>query len=184
MKVNKAKVRRTDSSSSDVDFAGLIVNHVLSANFTAPLNEWIMDSGAACHMCYDDRLFDELHSLKQPLEVMLGDGYALEATGRGTVVLELTKVGGKASRCKLHEVLPHEVPDLFYNLLSVSKAATAGKVVKLTETGCEILDSNEKVIAVATRVGSLYHLNCQADNEQIKAAVNKSKETKEDTWHR
>ena len=98
--------------------------------------------------------------------------------------LELTEVGGKASRCKLHEFLPHEVPDLLYNLLSVSKAASAGKVVKFTETGCEILDSNKKVIAVATRVGSLYHLNCQADNEQINAAVNKSKETKEDTWHR
>ena len=105
LKVNKAKVRRTDSSSSDGDCAGLMVNHELSANSTAPLNEWIMDSGAACHMCYDDKLFDELHSLKQPLEVMLGDGYALQATGRGTVVLELTEVGGKASRCKLHEVL-------------------------------------------------------------------------------
>ena len=106
----------------------------------------------------------------------------MEATGRGTVVLELTKVGGKASRCKLHEGL--YVPDLSCNPLSVAKAAKSGKVVKFTETGCEILDSNKKVIAVATRVGSLYHLNCQADNEQIKAAVNKSKETKEDTWHR
>ena len=113
---------------------------------------------------------------------MLGDGYAVEETGRGTVVLELTKVGGKASRCKLHEVL--YVPDLSYNLLSVSKAAEAGKVVKFTETGCEILDSNKKVIAVATTVGGLYHLNCKADNEQTNAAVNKSKETKDDTWHR
>ena len=76
------------------------------------------------------------------------------------------------------------MPDLSYNLLSVSKAAKAGKVVKFTETGCEILDSNKKVIAVATRVESLYHLNCQAHNEQTNAAVNKSKETKEDTWHR
>ena len=66
----------------------------------------------------------------------------------------------------------------------MSKTAKAGKVVRFTETGCEILDSNKKVIAVATRVGSLYHLNCQADNEQIKAAVNKSKETKGNTWHR
>ena len=129
----------------------------------------------------DDKLFDELHSPEQPLEVMLGDGYAVEATGRGTVVVELIEVGGKASRCKLHEVL--YVPDLSYNLLSVSKAAKAGKVVKFTETGCEILDSN-KEIAVATRVGSLYHLNGQADNEQTNAAVNKSEETKEDTWHR
>ena len=111
---------------------------------------------------------------------MLSDGNAVEATGRCTVVLELRTVSGKASRCKLHEVLYK--PDLLYNLLSVSKTAKAGKIVKFTDTGCEIIDSN-KMIAVATRVGSLYHLNCQADNEQTNAAVNKSKETKEDTSH-
>ena len=182
MRVNKAEVRRRDSSSSDDDCVGLMVNHVLSTNSTCPLNKWIVDSGETCHKCCDDKLFDEPHSLKQPLEVMLGDGYAVEATGRGTVVLELNQVGGKASRCKPHEVL--YVPDLSYNLLSMSKAAKAGTVVKFTESGCEILDSHKKVRAVATRVGSLYHLNCQADNEQINAAVNKSKETKEYTWHR
>ena len=105
MRVNKAEVRRRDSSSSDGDCVGLMVNHVLSANSTGPLNEWTVDSGATCDMCCDEKLFDEFHSLKQPLEVMLGDGFAVEATGRGTVVLELTEVGGKASRCKLHEVL-------------------------------------------------------------------------------
>ena len=182
LKVNKAEVRRRGSSSSDSDCVGLMVNHLLSGNSPGPLNEWIVDSGATCHMCCDDKLFAELQRLKQPLEVTLGDGYTVEATGRGTIVLELTKVGGKASRCKLHEVL--YMPDLSYNPLSVAKAAKSGKVVKFTETGCEILDSNKKVIAVATRVGSLYHLNCQADNEQINAAVNKSKETKEYTWHR
>ena len=182
MKVNKAEVRRRDSSSSDGDCVGLMFNQVLSANSTGPMNGRIVDSGATCHMCCDDKLFDELHSLKQPLEVMLGNGYAVEATGRGTVALELTKVGKKASRCRLHEVL--YVPDLSYNLLSVSKAVKAGKVVKFTETGCEILDSNKKVTAVATKVGSLYPLNCQADNEQTNAAVNNRKETKEDTWHR
>ena len=105
MRVNKAEVRRRDRSSSDGDCVGLMVNHVLSANSTGPLNEWIVDSGATCHMCCDDKLFAELQRLKQPLEVTLGDGYTVEATGRGTVVLELTEVGGKASRCKLHEVL-------------------------------------------------------------------------------
>ena len=117
-------------------------------------------------LCCDDKLFDEFHSLKQPLEVMLGDGYVVEATGRGTVVLELGTESGKASRCKLHEVL--YVPDLSHNLLSVSKAAKAGKVVKFTETGCEVMDSNE-VIAVATKVGNLYRVKRQADNEQANA---------------
>lgn len=56
-------------------------------------------------------------------------------------------------------------------------------MVKCTETGCEILDS-KTVIPVATRVECLYHLNCHSHNEQANAAVNKSKESKEDTWHR
>ena len=48
------------------------------------------------------------------------------------------------------------------------------KGVKFTENGCELMD---KVIAVATRVGSLYHVKRQADNEQTNAGVDKSKET-------
>ena len=92
MRVNKAEVTRRDSGSSDSDCVGLMINHVLSANSTGLLNKWIVDSGATSHMCCDDKLFDELHSLEQPLEVMQGDEYAVEATGRGTVVLELTEV--------------------------------------------------------------------------------------------
>lgn len=53
-------------------------------------------------------------------------------------------------------------------------------MVKCTETGCEILDS-KTVIPVATRVECLYHLSCHSHNEQANAAVNKSKESKEDT---
>ena len=68
-----------------------MVNHMLSASSTGHLNEWIVDSEATCSMCCDDKLFDEFHSLKQPLKVMLGDGYVVEATGRGTVVLELSR---------------------------------------------------------------------------------------------
>ena len=40
--VNKAEVRRRDSSSLDGDCVGLMVNHVLSVNSTGPLNEWIL----------------------------------------------------------------------------------------------------------------------------------------------
>ena len=86
-------------------------------------------------MCNDDKLFVKLRSLKQPLEVTLGDGCAVEATGQGTVVLEMASTSGKMSRCKLHEVL--YVPDLSYNLFSVSKAVEAGKVVEFSETSCQ-----------------------------------------------
>lgn len=182
LKANKAEVRRRDSSSSESDCIGLMVNHMMSASSSSRTKDWIVDSGATCHMCNDDKLFVKLRSLKQPLEVTLGDGCAVEATGQGTVVLEMASTSGKMSRCKLHEVL--YVPDLSYNLLSVSKAVEAGKVVEFSETSCQILDANRKPITVAMRVGNLYYLNCLTDRQQAHAADNQSQQTKEDVWHR
>ena len=47
--------------------------------------EWIIDSGATCHVCYDYSLFSELQNLEKPLDIALGDGHTLKATGHGTV---------------------------------------------------------------------------------------------------
>ena len=174
-------MKRRDSNSSDSDNIGLMVNHVMWASSSGHLNYWIVDSGATCYMCNDDKLFVELCSLGQPVEVTLGDGYAVEATGRGTVAFEVTSMDGQASRCKLHKVLYE--PNLSYNLISESKKARAGKMIDFSDTGCQILDPNRKLIAVATRVGSLYYLNCQTDHRAY-AAKNRSPETKEDIWHR
>ena len=168
LKANRAEVRRRDSGSSDSDCIGLMANHMMSASCSSRMNDWIVDSGATCHMCNDDKLFVELCSLKQPLEVTLGDGCAVEATGQGTVVLEMTSY----------------VPDLSYNLLSVSKAVEAGKVVEFDEISCRILDANRELITAATRVGNLYYLNCLTDHQQANAADKRNQQTKEDIWHR
>ena len=53
------------------------------------MKDWIVESRAVCHMCNDVKLFVELHILEQPLEVTLGNGCAVQATGQGTVVLEM-----------------------------------------------------------------------------------------------
>ncbi len=58
------------------------------------------------------------------------------------------------------------VPDLSYNLISVSKASEGGKMTKFDESGCQIVNSKNKVIATAKRCGSLYFLDCQS-NEQM-----------------
>ena len=76
-------------------------------------------------MCNDGKLFAELRSLKQPLEVMLGDGCAVEETGQGTVVLEMAPTSGKTSRCKLHVAL--YVPDLSYKLAQCIKGSGSWK---------------------------------------------------------
>ena len=48
-----------------------------------------------------DYLFDEFYSLKQIREVMFGNAGIL--SGSTTVVLELTSIGSKARRSKIHE---------------------------------------------------------------------------------
>jgi len=69
-------------------------------------------------MCNSDKQFVELSTLIQPLEVTLGDGHALEATGCGIVTLKMKLPQGKSIKCKPHDVL--YVPKLSYNLLSAS----------------------------------------------------------------
>lgn len=98
-----------------------------------------MDSGATSHMCNSQCLFGEFKTLTRDLEVTLGDGHALKATGRGTVILNMNVPNVKKSKCTLHDVLL--VPDLAYNLFSVSRATEARKS---TKSMCSIREENGK----------------------------------------
>ena len=84
---------------------------------------WIVDSGATSHMCKDAALFNDLQPLDGSLDVTLGDGHVVRATGRGRVRLTLELNCGK-SFCTLSEVML--VPGLAYNLLSVAKVSQKG----------------------------------------------------------
>ena len=109
----------------------LLVTHALLSSAESKGN-WIVDSGATCHMCNDQQLFKQFVSLKEPQEVTLGDGHSLEAVGQGIVTLETRLPSGKIKRCNLNNVLC--VPKLAYNLLSVPKASAAGEQFVLIRT--------------------------------------------------
>ena len=79
-------------------------------------------------MCNNKMLFSKLDDLKQSLEVTLGDGHMLEATGHGIVVLEMKLPQGKSIKCKLHDVL--YVLMLSYNL---SKVTEFGKTISFID---------------------------------------------------
>ena len=132
-------------------------------------------------MCNDDKLFAEIKYLKQPQKVTLGDGHILNATGIGVVKLQANLGNGKTIRCKLHNVL--YVPQLFYNLFSVSRAAEKGKTTSFSKDSCQVIDANNKLVATASKVGSLYYLNCQTSH-QVNVAKDQCNEIKEDVWHR
>jgi len=74
--------------------------------------------------------------------------------------LELILENGKTRQCQLCDVL--YVPQLSYNLLSVSKATEAGKRVEFHPLDCQIVNQEGKIVAVGVRKGNLYYnyLSC------------------------
>ena len=171
-KAHTAKVESDDES------VGLVVQHAMSSH--TKTDSWIVDSGATCHMCNSRSNFVEYKSLDTPLKVKLGDGYAVDAVGRGVVVLRSKLPSGRSKRCKLRDVL--HVPSLSYNLFSVSVAADREKTVRFGQANCQILD-DKKLVAVGTKVGELYYLNCHTIGVYSHSAVTQAG-SKEDNWHR
>ena len=75
------------------------------------------------------------------------------------------------------------VPELSYNLFSVSRATEMGKTTSFDKASCQVFDANNKLIATASKVGSLHYLDCQANGHQILVANSGRSETKEAIWH-
>ena len=73
-----------------------------------------------------------------------------------------------------------------YNLLSVSKVTKAGKRVKFYSNDCQILDWDDKVVAVGVRRGNLHYLSCQQvkDDQVHVSDARLNAESKEFIWHR
>ena len=162
-----SKVNDHEGSDVDSDCGLVVVSHALS---TIVKTNWIVDSGATSHMCNDESLFSKIKHLLNPQAVQVGDGHSVEAKSEGTVELKITLSSG-VSCCKLSNVL--YVPDLSYNLLSVSKAAKSGKVIEFHADGCNIINKNSKIIAAATKIGDLYFLNCINDDTAYTVQNNK-----------
>ncbi len=179
--VNKVEVKQNVTSDSESD-VGLVTSHVLAAEGTRSSNMdyWIVDSGATCHICNDDQMFVELKSLTRAQTVILGDGHHLEATANGVVEMQLVLPGGVKKKCRLNDVL--YVPDLSYNLLSVSKMTEAGKRINFLDARCLVTDEKDRVIAIASKKGNLYYLNCVNVQRQSRVYIAANKN--ESIWHK
>ena len=141
-------------------------------------DDWIIDSGASSHMCNDQSMFTVLRQTTE--KVTLGDGSTLAVTGQGTVCLDMLLADGTKKECLLRKVL--YVPELAYNLVSVSRATEAGKTVHFDDDDCEFRNDTDEVIALGVRDGSLYYLKFvrKSQNETNVAQVRDKKRL----WHR
>jgi len=78
-------------------------------------------------------------------------------------------VGQKS--CKLHNVL--YVPKLACNLISVTKAFHTGKVVHFAKSTCCVIDRNHKIVAKATKVGSIYQIDHKPNDKRVNSLKQK-----------
>lgn len=141
-------------SESEEEGAGLLTTQGAQ---TSDQDLWIIDSGASSHMCKNSHKFRNFHTFRRQLEVTLGDGHSLGATGKGDVTLMMNMADGK-SKCTLRDVL--YVPNLAYNLFSVSKATEAGKSTEFDKTGCSVREgAGGRLIASGYRRRNLYYLD-------------------------
>ena len=176
----KVTITAEDENSSDVENCGLVVHHALIGG-PSTNSQWILDSGATCHMCNKETMFNNLQALSVPLNVTLGDGRNLQAVGRGNVTLKMNLPQGKVQICTLHDVLL--VPQLAYNLLSITSASKRGKTTTFTETTCEIRSLKSKLIAIGHREGSLYYLDQGGPVHHAFASSDRNS-SKKMMWHR
>ena len=128
--------------------------------------KWVVDSAAGSHMCKNENEMQNLRKLRTSQKVKVGNGEYVEAHSQGTVKLILKSRNKTQTRkVQLQNVLL--VPELKYNLFSVSKAAELGKSVVFNKHGCNIVDNATKnVIGSGRKVDSLYYLECEEGNNE------------------
>ena len=122
-------------------------------------------------------LFEQLQPYDQ--KITLGDGRTLEAVGTGVMELKLKLPDNEIGR--LSDVL--YVPTLSYNLLSVPKTTEAGNIVQFSETKGEFTNSQEEVLALASKARGLCYLDCDPLHNCVSASTHQH-DSKEKLWHR
>ena len=119
-------------------------------------NMWIIDSGSSTHMSGDEDLCKHFSKAIKPIDVQVGNGSVLQAISVGDIIVNVNLPNGGSRRCTLKDVL--YVPNLAFNLLSVSKLTKNNYSIVFRDNKCNILNKNEELMAVAYCVGQLYYL--------------------------
>lgn len=110
--------------------------------------DWIMDSGATHHLCKSKELFYNYVELKQPEDIILGDGRVILARGKGDIKLEAFN-GSNWMDTTMYNVF--YVPDIKVNLFSVACALDRDYLLMSNNNKCYFLNQDGSVAAEAIR---------------------------------
>ena len=152
--------------------------YLFAAGGTPCKNDWLVDSGASEHMCNDRTAFSTYERIV-PRDVTVGDGAAIKAVGRGTVMLRM-QVDGAEHTTTLTSVL--HVPEMRCNLFSVGRAMERGYRCEFGEKQCRILTAGGIAVALGALQAGVFRLQCSRD-VTASAAVATATPTETELWH-
>lgn len=142
---------------------------------------WFKDSGASDHMSHNREWFETFVEIS-PVEVTIGDGKKIIATGRGDINI-LAFNGDEWVRKRMENVL--YVPDIHLNLFSSGAAMDRGLKLRSDNKRCEFLKDGN-IVAVGVRHEKLYQMLFEVvepslDDETIACAAIKKVSLR--AWH-
>jgi transposase InsO family protein len=172
------KNRKTDAEAtyaeatySDASYAECELNMATTRHNATAASDWIIDSGATDHMCFQKAHFKTLRPLSTPITVRMGNGATSRATASGSVELAT----GSQQKLQLTNVLL--VPDIRHNLIAIDRLAYK---VTFFHGECSIRDKLGRPVARIRSHEGLYRLRAPMAFAAIATATPASI----DLWHR
>jgi len=143
---------------------------------------WIIDSGCTGHLINNENYFSECEELKEPVDVMLGDGRTLQASKFGQVDI-IVEVEGRQMNITLTNVL--YVQHLNVNLISYARITEKNEIISKGDT-TKIYKPNGELVAIAYKENNLYYLRSilPRPTSQINLATSQESGTLKEKWHR
>jgi Reverse transcriptase (RNA-dependent DNA polymerase) len=153
----------------------------LGRRYTACLSrddrdDFIIDSGATAHMCFDKSRFSEL-KLGNFGNITVANGQVVQSKGKGKVTFVVDD-GRTQVPVEMSDTL--WVPDLDSNLVSVHKLVSKGFSIHFSDGECSLMAKGDKVV-IAKYVGGMYRV---CEKLSCHNAKTKAQEYCVHEWHR
>lgn len=144
--------------------------------------EWILNSGASHHMCYDRELFDNYvinSSSKKPIETA---GSMMRAKEMGSIRLTFVRSNGVQQEVMLEQV--YHLANLNVNLLSANRIRKRGYYIdRLTQT-TRNKTSREELCAYVTTNSHMIILTAEPTLQAYTANTKSDNPLPMELWHR
>lgn len=160
---SKANVATTTNITYDSDEESALMAVASIPN--AKQTDWIIDSGATTHLCADQKAFSDYVFTNQ--NVHIGDNSKLRAFGSGTIPIP-NSASDDPSVFHLRSAL--HVPELAFNLMSVSKLTAYGNLT-FTEHGCYLISHNGEPLLNGVCRDGLYYLSKPLEKKAMVTAL-------------